>query len=120
MRLIESMNSFQAMTRKEIGMLQNRMAYIEQLVEKISKTIDKSISNINAILDAATTYSQAVPMTTESESTGGNKPPAKKQEVIWNKVLEYIRVTPNIYIKYRARDIMTFIIGFWERKTIYC
>jgi hypothetical protein len=40
MKLIESMNSFQALTRKEIGCLQERMTYIEEMVERVSKSID--------------------------------------------------------------------------------
>lgn len=41
------MNSFQAITRKEIGGLQDRMAYIEDLVERVAKSVENSIITIN-------------------------------------------------------------------------
>ena len=80
------MNSFQAMTRKEILMLQDRMAYIEQLVEKISKAVDKA-SDRSTISYPPLYRPEEPSIRTEVSSTK-----AKKTEDLWPKVLDYVKV----------------------------
>jgi len=102
MRLIESMNSFQAMTRKEIGMLQDRMTYIEQLVEKVSKAVDRSVQHSGGHTSGL--YTPPAPSGDESVKGEGKPMSAKKQETAWNKVLEYIK-------QKRYNDVYNWILG---------
>jgi len=44
LRLIENLNSFQTVTRKEISSLRDKIGYIEDLVERLSKSVEQSIS----------------------------------------------------------------------------
>jgi len=85
------MNTFQSMTRKEISMLQNRMTYIEQLVEKISTALDNS----QKIFTTWQKEEKVVPKT-------------KKTDDIWTKITEYIRVS--LQVKNRGDDTMKCII----------
>ena len=78
------MNTFQGMTRKEIAMLQNRMSYIEQLVEKVSQAVEK----------VATIY----PVKAKSEDHNAPLYASKKTDDPWPKVINYVKVLFDIII----------------------
>ncbi len=81
------MNSFQTMTRKEISMLQDRMAYIEQLVEKISKAVDRSANIYPPLYRPPQPVPEEIGTLGRTESVKG-----KKAEDLWPKLLEYVKV----------------------------
>eukprot|EP00826_Nyctotherus_ovalis_P009630 TRINITY_DN12547_c0_g1_i3.p1 TRINITY_DN12547_c0_g1~~TRINITY_DN12547_c0_g1_i3.p1 ORF type:complete len:198 (-),score=72.73 TRINITY_DN12547_c0_g1_i3:51-644(-) len=88
------MNTFQSMTRKEISMLQNRMAYIEQLVEKISTALDNSQK-----MFATWRPEEQTPALTPGLATK-----AKKADDLWSKVSEYIKAR-------RYNEVYSWILG---------
>lgn len=99
------MNSFQTMTRKEITMLQDRMTYIERLVEKISKVVDKFSDR--AVYPQ--TYKPEEPINRPDSSLSKTKKP----DDVWSRVLDYVKVY--FYSKnsdYRINVIMKLIAGF--------
>lgn len=84
------MNSFQAITRKEIGSLQDRMANIESLMEKIAKSVENSKINYYSIDHPREEPPQEVSKKVDNSLQILTSP--HKDETIWNKILEYIAV----------------------------
>ncbi len=91
---MESMNSFQLMTRREIGMLQDRMAYIEQLVEKISNAVSSRSYPPPPPMRQSPRSAGATGRPTQLSSPTAKKPVPEGSED-WDRVLDYIKVRPS-------------------------
>ena len=63
--MIENLNSFQTITRKEINSLRNKIGSIEELVERLSSSLEHSIS--------MTTTNTAIPEIKKFEDDNWNK-----------------------------------------------
>jgi hypothetical protein len=92
------MNSFQAITRKEIGGLQDRMVYIEDLVERIAKSVENSIKIPKSIDNASLRQSKTEEVTTKPKIEPPRHASPPREETAWVKVLEYISVRISISI----------------------